>query len=61
MKPSKTMNRDHAISLARQCAAEQPQSYVGDPMTFQPHEWVIAAILRAAGSDDAQIAKETPP
>lgn len=39
------MTREQAIELARAHAKAQPQSYYSEP--FQPHEWVIAAILAA--------------
>jgi hypothetical protein len=40
------MTREEAITIARYCAKEKPQSYYAEP--FQPHEWVIDAILHAA-------------
>jgi hypothetical protein len=40
------MTREEAITIARYCAKEKPQSYYAEP--FQPHEWVIDAILLAA-------------
>jgi hypothetical protein len=39
------MNREQAIALARECAKARPQSYYAEP--FEPHEWVIDAIMRA--------------
>jgi hypothetical protein len=42
----KNMTRDQAIELARVHAKAQPQSYYSEP--FQPHAWVIEAILAAA-------------
>jgi hypothetical protein len=46
------MNREQAIEIARECAKAKPQSYYAEP--FEPHEWVIDAIMRAAS------AQETP-
>lgn len=40
------MDRNQAIEIARQCARAKPQSYYAEP--FQPHEWVIDAILSAS-------------
>ena len=40
------MDRERAIAIARECAKAKPQSYYSEP--FQPHEWVIDAILLAA-------------
>jgi hypothetical protein len=39
------MTREQAIEIARKCAKAKPQSYYAEP--FQPHEWVIDAILIA--------------
>ena len=47
------MKRDQAIELARQCARNKPESYFSEP--FQPHEWVVDAILQA--SDLSALAK----
>lgn len=49
--PSKEskMTRDQAIELARTHAKAQPQGYYSEP--FQPHEWVISAILAAANEE----------
>lgn len=46
------MTRDQAIEIARKHAKENPQSYYAEP--FQPHEWVIRAILDTAnfGGDE---------
>jgi hypothetical protein len=41
-----SMTRNQAIEIARSCAKDKPQSYYAEP--FQPHEWVIDAILLAA-------------
>ncbi len=40
------MTREQAIEIARRCAKAKPQSYYAEP--FQPHEWVIDAIIAAA-------------
>lgn len=40
------MNREQAIEIARKHAKAKPQSYYAEP--FQPHEWVIDAIIEAA-------------
>lgn len=42
------MNREQAIELAREHAKAKPQSYYAEP--FQPHEWVIDAILDASNT-----------
>lgn len=39
------MSRQQAIELARRFAKAKPQSYYSEP--FQPHEWVIDAIVAA--------------
>lgn len=39
------MTRELAIEIARKCAKAKPQSYYAEP--FQPHEWVIDAIMEA--------------
>lgn len=44
------MTREQAIEIARRCAKAKPQSYYAEP--FQPHEWVIDAILEAAGEQE---------
>lgn len=41
------MTREEAIEIARYCAKAKPQSYYSEP--FQPHEWVIDAIMMAQG------------
>lgn len=41
------MTREQAIEIAQRCAKAKPPSYYSEP--FQPHEWVIDAILAAAG------------
>lgn len=41
------MTREQAIEIAQRCAKAKPPSYYSEP--FQPHEWVIDAILTAAG------------
>jgi hypothetical protein len=45
------MSRQRAIEIARRCAKAKPQSYYAEP--FEPHEWVIDAILEAMGWDEA--------
>lgn len=40
------MTREQAIEIARRCAKSKPQSYYAEP--FQPHEWVIDAIMLGA-------------
>lgn len=43
------MTREQAIAIARAAAQKHPESYVTlRAEDFQPHEWVIAAILSAA-------------
>jgi hypothetical protein len=37
------MTREEAIALAQLHAREKPESYYSEP--FQPHEWVIAALI----------------
>jgi hypothetical protein len=41
----RAMTREQAIQLARRFAKAKPQSYYSEP--FQPHEWVIDAIVAA--------------
>lgn len=60
---SPTEIREVAVELARKCAKAKPQSYYVEP--FEPHEWVIDAILEAIGANqptvfvrDANIAVE---
>lgn len=40
------MTREQAIEIALRCAKAKPQSYYSEP--FQPHEWVIDAIMLGA-------------
>lgn len=40
------MTRERAIEIARSAAKAKPQSYYEEP--FEPHEWVVDAILSAA-------------
>jgi hypothetical protein len=42
------MTREKAIEIARRCVKIKPQSYYHEP--FQPHEWVIDAIVAAAAA-----------
>lgn len=39
------IDREYAIALARKHIRLKPQSYYAEP--FQPHEWVINAIVEA--------------
>lgn len=41
------LTREDAIEIARRCAKAKPQSYYAEP--FEPHEWVVDAILAGAG------------
>lgn len=43
-----TITRDEAVAIARAAAAKKPESYTGDGVTFEPHEWVIDAIIEAS-------------
>lgn len=45
MTSKKYLTRDQAIEIARRCAKAKPQSYYAEP--FEPHEWVIDAIMEA--------------
>lgn len=47
------MTREQAIELARIHAKAQPQGYYTEP--FQPHEWVISAILAAAPAEPTEM------
>lgn len=40
------MTREEAIEIARAAAKAKPQSYYAEP--FEPHEWVVDAILAAS-------------
>lgn len=40
------MTREEAIEVARRHAKLHPERYYAEP--FQPHEWVIRAIIAAA-------------
>ncbi len=51
------MTRDEAIEHARKHAKAQPESYYVEP--FQPHEWVIGAIMAASAIAKTK-AKGTP-
>lgn len=42
------MSRNEAREIARRAAKAKPQSYYAEP--FEPHEWVIDAIVDAAGT-----------
>jgi ethanolamine ammonia-lyase large subunit len=50
-KGDKLVNRERAIEIARESAKANPQGYYSEP--FQPHEWVVDAIL--AGAKDGAI------
>ena len=42
------LTREQAIDIAREVAKHMPKDYVPEDVSlFQPHEWVIEAILRA--------------
>lgn len=41
-----SMSRDQAVEIARRHAKAKPHSYYAEP--FQPHEWVVDAILEAS-------------
>lgn len=43
------MTREQAIVIARECAAAQPEGYMNpdNAAVFEPHEWVITAIMSA--------------
>lgn len=43
---------DWALAIARRHAKAKPQSYYAEP--FQPHEWVIDAIIEALTTRSAQ-------
>lgn len=45
-----TITRSQAIEIARRHAARHPESYYSEP--FQPHEWVIHAIMDVAGAPE---------
>lgn len=47
------MTREEAIEIAKRCAAAKPESYYAEP--FQPHEWVIDAIMEVGTARDACI------
>jgi hypothetical protein len=49
------LTRDQAIEIARRCAKAKPQSYYAEP--FQPHEWVIDAILQASNRQNVALQK----
>lgn len=40
------MDRQDAIEYAKEAAAKHPESYT-NTADFQPHEWVIQAIMKA--------------
>lgn len=47
------MTREEAIEIARAAAKAKPQSYYAEP--FEPHEWVVDAILAASHTQDDEI------
>ena len=51
------MTRDEAIEIARAAAKANQPSYYAEP--FQPHEWVVDAILTAANTKPT--ARHYPP
>ena len=56
------MTYDEATAIAIELAAEYKPSYFTNIEDFEPHEWVIAAILRAyeKGFDDGVIDATDP-
>lgn len=48
---SNAMTREQATEIARKCASEKPESYYAEP--FEPHEWVIDAIIYAAAFEQS--------
>lgn len=48
--PSREALRARAIEIAREHAKAKPQSYYAEP--FQPHEWVIDAIVSALAAPE---------
>lgn len=50
------MDRTQAVEIARKCARAKPQSYYSEP--FEPHEWVVDAILEASLGSCAEVPKE---
>lgn len=49
--------RARAIEIARKHAKAKPQSYYAEP--FQPHEWVIDALVEALAPSPAQAEGES--
>jgi uncharacterized UBP type Zn finger protein len=52
------VTREEAIKLARQMAKKHPENYIPwDIENFEPHEWVIQAILDAyeLGYEDGRV------
>lgn len=47
---------DWAIAIARKHAKAKPQSYYSEP--FQPHEWVVDAIIEALTSHLPSVQRE---
>jgi hypothetical protein len=52
------ITRVRAVEIARRCAKAKPQSYYAEP--FQPHEWVLDAIMEAALLHSAEPAQSVP-
>lgn len=50
------MNRADAVCIAQECAAKKPESYYAEP--FEPHEWVVDAVLAAANAGAAKFARD---
>lgn len=53
MSNGEKLTREDAISLAVACARAKPESYYLVP--FQPHEWVIDAIMEASKANRAEV------
>lgn len=51
------MTRDEAIAIAKRCAQDFPQPYT-QVENFEPHEWVICAMLRAVAQAEIATAVE---
>jgi hypothetical protein len=50
------VTREEAIALACASIKAKPQSYYAEP--FEPHEWVVAAILAAAAVTEVELRAE---
>lgn len=51
------MDRQQAIDLCRECIKELPTSYSRevDPAQFDPHEWVIQAVIKAGSTKTMEL------